>query len=241
MNVYFLDGTFNNFYSAVFDAYSDKQAFLTSELNYQMALNDKEIIQATDKEKAKRVKNKLNEYDNNALRDIERMLRSDGKDKENYAFYYAKKLCKQKRSVREEFADEGIFEGMAMVRKVGWEIDKFYGLLRFMQNNNQIFYAPYEPDCDITELIVGHFIARFKNEKFIIHDVKRKKAALYNGKDCVFTKMDKADVYISNDESAFTALWKEYYDSVNISQRPHEKQMKGYMPVRYWKYLPEKQ
>ena len=57
---------------------------------------------------------------------------------------------------------------------------------------------------------------------------------------CVICFADGADVYLSEYEKAFECLWKRYYRSVNIKERPHEKQMKGYMPVRYWKFLPEK-
>lgn len=52
---------------------------------------------------------------------------------------------------------------------------------------------------------------------------------------------ERVSVALSEYEQGFQNLWKEYYRSVNIAQRPHEKQMKGYMPVRYWKFMPEKQ
>ena len=66
-------------------------------------------------------------------------------------------------------------------------------------------------------------------------------AALYNQKDCVLVRTDdEVSVELSDYEEAFQALWIQYYESVNIAERPHEKQMKGYMPVRYWKYMPEK-
>lgn len=53
-------------------------------------------------------------------------------------------------------------------------------------------------------------------------------------------EVGEAEVYLSEYERSFEALWKKYYTSVNVKERPHEKQMKGYMPVRYWKFLPEK-
>ena len=57
----------------------------------------------------------------------------------------------------------------------------------------------------------------------------------------LYTSTDeKVNICLSEYEQTFQNLWKEYYRSVNIQQRPHEKQMKGYMPVRYWKYMPEK-
>ena len=53
-------------------------------------------------------------------------------------------------------------------------------------------------------------------------------------------EVGEAEVYLSEYEQAFENLWRKYYSGVNIKERPHERQMKGYMPVRYWKFLPEK-
>lgn len=50
----------------------------------------------------------------------------------------------------------------------------------------------------------------------------------------------EADIYLSEQEKAFESLWKKYYKAVDIKERPHENQMKRSMPVRYWKFLPEK-
>lgn len=241
MNVYFFDGTRTGFYTAVFNAYKDKSAVITSDKNYQLGFGDEGIAITNDTNKSARVQNKLFEYDDKSPNDVDTILRSDGENKEQVAFLYIRAICKAKAHVREMFGDELIFTANRLIAKVGWETDKMYGLLRFIECKNGVFYAPYEPDCDITEIIVAHFIRRLKNKKFIIHDVKRKFAALYNGNDCFFTQMDKADVYISDEQNAFEELWKEYYNCVNIESRKHTKQMKGSMPIRYWKYLPEKQ
>jgi probable DNA metabolism protein len=125
--------------------------------------------------------------------------------------------------------------------RVTREIDRIKGFLRFMENDRGVLYAPYSPDNDITDLIAPHFAERFKSQRFVIHDTKRKVAAMYDGKNLVMFNADNADIYLSEYEKAFENLWKQYYKSVNITERPHEKQMKGYMPVRYWKFLPEKQ
>ena len=53
--------------------------------------------------------------------------------------------------------------------------------------------------------------------------------------------LDEAQVLISSDEQAWQALWKDYYAAVNIPSRERLKQMKGYLPTRYWKFLPEMQ
>ena len=108
-----------------------------------------------------------------------------------------------------------------------------------MECSGGVLYAPYSPDNDITDLLMPHFAARLKLP-FIIHDIKRKIAGIYNGTEWVTTYADNAEICLSENEKAFENLWKRYYKSVNIEERPHIKQMKGYMPVRYWKFLPEK-
>ena len=109
-----------------------------------------------------------------------------------------------------------------------------------MESASGAYYAPYSPDNDITELLMPHFAERFKSEKFVIHDLKRKLAGMYDGHEWFIGYAGEAEVYLSEYEKAFETLWKKYYKAVNIKERPHEKQMKGSMPVRYWKYLPEK-
>jgi len=239
MTVYLIEANETAFYTAVFYGYK-KDCAITADRNVQLSLTDKLVCLPAEEDKADRVKRKMLSCDSRSVKFINRVLRSDGKDKENAALDYIRALCSYGKPVGEMFADPRVFLANSYAKKVGWEIDKIYGLLRFTECAGGILYAPYEPDCDITELIAPHFAARFKEEKFIIHDVKRKFAFLYNGGECMLAPLDRAEIILSDNEEAFKNLWKNYYNSVNISLRPHEKQMKGYMPVRYWKYLPEK-
>ena len=111
----------------------------------------------------------------------------------------------------------------------------------FIECENGVLYAPYSPDNNITDLLAEHFKHRLSCEKFVIHDIKRKLATIYDGNSLLTGKVGNAEIYVSEREKEFENLWKKYYKSVNIESRPHTKQMKGSMPVRYWKFLPEKQ
>lgn len=240
MDVYLINDFYDGFYTAVFYAFKKANVRVTSDKNVQLSLTDSIIEVRPEADKAERVRRKIKSYDSGALRFIDRVLRSDGEDKETAALEYIRILVAHKKPIGDMFADPGVFRANDYARKVGWEIDKMYGLLRFKECAGGILYAPYEPDCDITELIAKHFADRLPKEKFIIHDVKRKKAFMYNSGECALVPLDKAEIYLSDDEEKFENLWKRYYSAANIALRPHEKQMKGYMPVRYWKYLPEK-
>ena len=240
MTYYLVDGSEECFFTAVFDAFKDKNCIITSERDLQIGLDSefKEVI--ADNGKAERVKKKLNALDKLCLEDIGLLLRSCDTLKEQTAFEYIKLIIANGGEVRNMLATPTVMEMTTMRGKVTTEIHKLKGFLRFIENAEGVLYAPYSPDNDITDLLAPHFARRFSNQRFVIHDIKRKKAAMFDGNEIVMFDAEGAEIYLSEYQQHFEDLWRQYYKSVNIESRPHEKQMKGYMPVRYWKFLPEK-
>ena len=240
MNIYVCDGTPESFFTAVFDGYKDEGCVITSENDLQISLDSNFITVEPDIEKVKRVTDGILKYDNNALDDILLALRSSDSKKEQIAFEYIKAIFKMKMPVKNAFNLSEVTAFNDVLNRVTYETHKIKGFLRFMESESGAFYAPYSPDNNITDLLMPHFVARFNAQKFVIHDVKRKIAGLYNGSDWIMCPLDQPEIEISDTEKSFESLWKKYYSSVNIESRPHEKQMRGYMPARYWKFLPEK-
>lgn len=240
MNYYLVDGSEDCFYTAVFEAYNDKDCLIISEPNIQIGLDVKLVEVNTDKEKAERVKRKLHALDKGCTEDVSLLLRSCDTLKEQTAFDYIKLIVAHGGAVRTMLANPTVMEMTDIRGRVYGETHKMKGFLRFIENNEGVLYAPYSPDNNITDLLAPHFAKRFSNQKFVIHDIKRKIAAMYDGNEIIIIDADGAEVYLSEYQQHFEELWRQYYKSVNIESRPHEKQMKGYMPVRYWKFLPEK-
>ena len=240
MTYYITDGSEQCFYTAVFIAYNNKECLITSARDVQLGLGFEVVDVETDEEKANRVRAKLNAVDRGAEEDISLLLKSNNALKESVAFEYIKLIVSHGGAVRSMLANPTVIEMTEIRTRVYGEVHKLKGFLRFMENTDGVLYAPYSPDNDITEMLAQHFAARFGGKRFVIHDIKRKIAALYDGNEIIMTRADDAEVYLSEYESYFEGLWKQYYNSVNIASRPHEKQMRGYMPVRYWKFLPEK-
>lgn len=240
MTYYSVDGSEICFYTAVFDAYKNKDCIITSERDLQLGFDCDVVEVVPDEDKAKRVKNKLFALDKNAQEDVTLLLKSCEPLKENVAFDYIKLIIERGGAVRGMQAHPTVIEMSAIRARVTGEAHKLKGFLRFMENAAGVLYAPYSPDNDITDILAVHFAARFSNQRFVIHDIKRKIAAMYDGDEIVLTSVGDAEIYLSEYERYFEDLWKQYYKSVNIQSRPHEKQMRGYMPVRYWKFLPEK-
>ncbi len=240
MNVYLTDGSATAFYTAVFLAFKQTDAIITSEKNVQLRLDAQIIHVLPDEEQCERVYNKLKQWDKNAPREIDLMLRHFDPLKETTALEYIRLLAQRKAPVREMLSLPTVLEAVRLQDAVKLETHRFTGFLRFMETAQGVLYAPYSPDNDITDLITPHFIARLKGKQFVIHDTKRKYAVIYDGKEWIGCEAGEAEIYLSQYEKSFETLWKKYYSAVNIASREHVRQMKGYMPVRYWKFMPEK-
>lgn len=238
--VFFIKPNLSDFFTAVFDGYKNPNTYITSQSLFQSRLDDTFVCVQTDDEKANRVKRKLRESDYYAYGEIEHILRSNNPQKEQIAFEYLKLVIKYGKSAREKLSLPAIRAAMDEVAKVRLEVHRLHGFLRFQECENGIYYGVCSPDNDVLELLLPHFVARFKNLSFAIHDETRKKAALYNGKNAVVVAVETASFARSETEKQIVALWKKYYHTVAIPDRKNTRQMKNYMPTRYWKHLIEK-
>ena len=238
--LYIFDGTQTGFLTAFVRAFSDADAVLSSK-KIQLLLGQEPCFIDADAHVAQKAAERLTSFDRHALNDLDRLLRSGMEDNEQIAFRYFRFLARLKRPVGKRLAEPDVFAALECMKKVGWEIHKLHGFVRFMETESGAVYAPISPDKDICDLRVPHFRARLPEYPFVIHDVARAKAAVYDGKNTFVAPLPQADVLLSANEQGWQSLWKNYYHSVNIPSRERLKQMRGYMPVRYWKFLPEKQ
>lgn len=214
---------------------------ITSNIQIQLSLDSEIIPVEENANKCSRVIGRLSEYDQTAVEDIGLVLRCDKEAKEQTAFEYIRRLIERKTPIRKAYHLPEVIEFNNLYQKVTSEIHRMKGFLRFIESTDGILYAPFTPDNNITDLLMPHFADRFCAERFVIHDLKRKIAGIYNNRHWVMGQVGETEIFLSENERAFETLWKKYYRSVNIAERPHEKQMRGYMPARYWKHLPEKE
>ncbi len=240
MKIFITDGSPEGFFTAVFDAFNQKDANITSDTHVQLALDSEVIRVIPDAGKSGRVLRGIDNCDRYAAEEISLVLRSCDPLKEQIVFEYIKKLMQIKFPIRKRLSLSEVIRFNEISYKVTGETHRLKGLLRFMECAGGVLYAPYSPDNNITDLLMAHFAERLKSEKFVIHDLNRKIAGMYDGREWIMGYAGEADIYLSEQEKAFESLWKKYYKAVDIKERPHENQMKRSMPVRYWKFLPEK-
>ena len=236
--IYFYDGTAECFLTAFLAAYADENALLTS-VNAQLVLGQQTVFVQPNAEKAEKCRRRLLSFDPDCMKDLDLLLRSGEPQKDMIAFRYFKLIAREKAPVRKMLSEGDVIAAVECVRRVTYEVHRFHGFLRFMESASGALYAPFSPDHDICDLLLPHFRARLSKFSFVIHDVKRKKAAVYDGEHSFTAPLQKAEILLSADEQDWRALGKNYYESVNIPSRERLKQMRGYMPVRYWKFLSE--
>lgn len=113
-------------------------------------------------------------------------------------------------------------------------------------------FAAVEPQFNALPLAVEHFKDRFADQPWLIYDVKRQYGYYYDlkeMKEVTFENPQQAHLVtgmlneslMANDEKLFRQLWKTYFKAICIKERWNPRKHRQDMPVRYWKYLTEKQ
>lgn len=243
MITYKFDGTIDGIISCVFESFTrNEKPDLITTSNVQTCLDEIYREIPTNYQNNKRIITAMYRYVGiNSLNDIKYAFRSGDELKANCIFNYVRKTLLEKKNISNKFSDSDVLAFYNTVKRIGTEVHRMKGFLRFNECEGQFFYAHFSPDNDIADLLLPHFKLRFKNIPFIIHDVRRNVLAMYNGEESKVVKCDKTiTVVLSSDELLFQKLWKNYYDSVNIKVRKNEKLMRSFMPVRYHQHLTEK-
>ncbi|EHI97891.1 hypothetical protein CDLVIII_1188 [Clostridium sp. DL-VIII] len=244
MLIYIYDNTFEGLLTAVYNGFYSKNPpefiYSKSESNIPLLLG--EIIEVTtDEIKFNKVKNAIiNTIDLLALKKIYMTYLSNYKDKSILIFNYLKIAFKLKHEVHSFLNIDVIRLVDDINRRVMFECHNFEGFIRFNYLDEKFLYASIEPDNDILELIGEHFKKRFPKEYFIIHDISREKALIYDTLSYEIIEM-AADIYeklrLHNDE--YTELWKTYFKATTIEERKNLRLQRRMMPKRYWKHILE--
>lgn len=245
MITYTFDGTKNGLFTCIFESFYAREIpkDVTDEA-CQTGLFDVNKTILSNNEKAERVISCLRKCRTpNILSDVAYAFRSGEKNKFNVIFNYVRKTVEYKNNdISTAFSIPESLAFFDLKKRIGTEIHRFKGFMRFMESDEGYFYACFEPDNDITDILVPHFKARLKSP-FVIHDVKRNVIALCNGSDfkVIRNPIQNVTVYLSDEEQKFQDLWKTYYKGININERKNTRLMRAFLPERYWKFLSEKQ
>ena len=131
------------------------------------------------------------------------------------------------------------------------EKERIIQFTRFQKTADNIFFAPIEPVHNVLSLVTRHFQDRLASQKWTIYDMKRDYGYFYDlstvteihfeNKQTSSSSGKLDEELLAEDEKIFQKLWKEYFKSITIKERLNPKLHRQHLPVRFWKYLTEKQ
>ncbi|MCB6993351.1 TIGR03915 family putative DNA repair protein [bacterium 210820-DFI.6.37] len=239
---YLYDGTFEGLLTCIYHHYyTEKASGIFHREEYQSTMLGGFMEVETDEKWAvtvyEAIQKKISPYD---LKRIYKVFMSDTERKECRILNYVRLGFVKGPSIRLMHGDPIVYPVQQAEQKVNAEVHRLKGLIRFSELEDRILYSPIEPDHDVIEFLAEHFSDRFKNEPFIIHDVKRSKALVaYQGSWYIsfFTKENLLP--LSEEERDYRRLWKQYFETMAIRERINPRCQKNMMPVRYWKNLTE--
>ncbi len=238
---YLYDGTFEGLLTCIFYNYKiEKASGIYNTANYQQnILNSYKIIES-DVEKAKTVSDAINKkISREAYVDVYYCYLSNIDNKENIILEFLIFAFKYGRNTMNFYSHERVLPIKEISLKVYGEVHRYLGILRFSDIEG-ILYAKLSPDNDIIILMVEHFSDRYKFEKFIIYDEKRKKACVYSD-NCweIKENIEFDSIEYSQDEKRIQSLWKQYFNDLAIKERTNLNLQFQFVPARYRKNMPE--
>lgn len=114
--------------------------------------------------------------------------------------------------------------------------------MRFVPLAPLVFYSKIEPDHNILPLLSAHFTKRFSDQSFLIHDLKRQYALVYDLKQPYFAPLtinEAQEMLDRRPDDPYSELFQTFFDATTIPQRRNLRLQKYWMPKRYWKHIDE--
>ncbi len=150
-------------------------------------------------------------------------------------------LAIEKQSKVDSFmADERVRLIQKLAKKVTFERHRFLGLLRFRIIGDNLYYASIKPDNFILPILAPHFVERFADQRWIIHDRRREIAAMYDLRAWTITERAATDLpAVSPKEDSTQKLWQCFFDSIAVRERLNLALQQKFIPKKYWSDLTE--
>jgi probable DNA metabolism protein len=244
MLIYVYDGSFEGVLTAVFEAFYRKEipdSILMEEGLQQEILASYLYIQ-TDPAKSDRVYSSIwSKISEEALRNVYHVFLSEDPEAATLIYRYLKLGWKIGGKVDMFLSNDTVFKIMEINRRLGFEVHRLKGFVRFKQVVGGIYYSSISPDNNVVELLAPHFSERLSDQSWIIHDIKREIAALYNMKEWIVSEFSADDIPdITDEEKLYSKLWKRFFTTLEIPSRTNSKLQRQLLPRRYWEHLTEK-
>ncbi len=242
--IYTFDETFDGLLSCVFAAYFEKNFpdEIKGDNNFQRDFLSEYIKIETNRERAERVRQGIIKTASfRAYYVAYTAFMSDIPEIYTAIFKFIVLAFEHGKRVFNLLKNDSVLQTEKASYRATHEADKLKGFLRFSEMQGGIMYGEIEPSCNVLEILAHHFADRFPLMPFVIRDKKREISAIYKG-EIVLTELPLNNLPpLSDNETEYQRLWKQFIKSVNIKERENPKCQMTLMPKKYWKNITEMQ
>ena len=240
---YLYDDSYEGFLTCVYKHYYGERAdgIFPAHAYSQLDLLCYAMTVETDNRLAARVldaiEEKLSKWDADR---VYRVFCTNEPEKEMKLLRYLKLGFKCGSKIRLLHGNPIVKDVEAAEQRLGREVHRLVGLVRFSELEGGVLYSPIDPDNDVLEFLAPHFSDRYRYDPFVIHDKVRGKALFsYNKKWRIEPVGEEIGQITSESEDNIRRLWKQYFEVMATKERVNPKLQRQFVPVRYRKHLPE--
>lgn len=253
MTVFRYDKSFEGLLTAVFDAYARRMFpdMLMEHGTLTPMFTDTVYDVVTDGTRSGRVWKGLGQKVDRFQRNmILHVWLSEQQGADMLLFRYIRKIFDYPGKFAYNMADDDVLEVHNLAKKVNHEGHYLQMFVRFQKAGDDSFFAPVSPQFNSLPIAIPYFRDRFRDQKWLIYDLKRHYGYYYDLKEVTEVTIEddghlldgKLDPKLmAEDEKLFQTLWKNYFKALSIKERINPRLQRQQMPRRYWKFLTEKQ
>ena len=239
--VYEYDGTFDGFFSCVFESFQNKETPVDIRRfdQPQQTLDPARFI-ATNASHAARVQKaipqKIGRGAGLLVRDA---FLTFLPQKELHMLRFLQAGFAAGPGILRNLTDDTVCTLQKAQRHLYNESHRFKQFIRFSATE-KVLSAVIRPRNQVLPLIAPHFIDRYPLESFLIYDETNGMALVYRPRQAAIIPVDNFVMDQPDEtEQMYRQLWREYYDTIAIEERYNPKCRMTHMPKRYWDNMTE--
>jgi probable DNA metabolism protein len=235
--IFLYDGSFYGLLTVVFECYYRHTLPFGIEENenvQQQLFCEYEYIE-TDFQKAKRVEKSIaQKISPHALHNIFYAHLSNMENKGTTILDYIRAGYKFGTALDNHLVLDCVNDVVNAAKAVGNEAHLLTGFIRFSKLKSGVYYAKITPKNSVLSAIEHHFTERYRTMPFLIYDVNHHLCLAYNGEQSVIQSIDAMPhLELAEDEKEYQALWKCFFDTIEIKERHNEACQNTALPKRY--------
>ena len=235
------DGTFEGFLSLVYEVYYKKLKPIKIYKTLPNEIIFEEILEIeTSQDNVLKVLNAIKtKFPKEILEKILNIFMCDSKEFEMALLEYIIIGFKETKQLF-NINNSCVFYLNSLEKELFRNVHKMTGFIRFEELEDTTLYAKVESKFNIVYFLGKHFLKRFNNQNFIIHDLNRKLAFVKMQND--FSVQEVAffdEPNYSSNEQKFQKLWKSFFSGVTIKERINSKLQQQMVPLIYRTYMSE--